>query len=239
MKKTNENKSCFVRILGRASVITTVAIVLNFSPCTQAEAAEPDVILTISVVKYAVQPVEEDSVRPEARMQASGPSRGHRNGSLSARPYLLWSSIATQPLAFFSWNGTERSSSPRGQCCASGERKTTIKHEMVPFFEGIVEASLFLIRAPAQDLSWDEQIRAGRRYQQQSHYSEAEKSFLEALKKAEQFGQADPRLATSWSYEAKTCHAGCRGKPRRSEGSSGQSSGKAQREPAGATQHPY
>ena len=111
-KVKNESKPWLVRTLCRAWVIAVMAIPLNFNPCTQTEAAEPDVILTICAVKCAVQPVEEKNVRSE---------------------------------------------------------------------------------------SWDEQIRTGRRYQQQSLYSEAEKSFLEAFKKAKQFGQADPRLAISLS----------------------------------------
>src|SRR5437867_11348809 len=114
-------------------MITITAIALNFTPHTQAEAAEPDVILTISVVTYAVQPDEEDRVRSKARMDASGPSQGRRNGSFSTKPYLLWSSIAAQTLPFFSRNGTERRPSPRGRRWASGGRKNTIKHEMIPF----------------------------------------------------------------------------------------------------------
>ena len=49
----------------------------------------------------------------------------------------------------------------------------------------------------AQETSWEKYNEAARRAYQQADYAEAEKLLKAALKEAENFGEQDPRLATS------------------------------------------
>ncbi len=49
----------------------------------------------------------------------------------------------------------------------------------------------------AQETAWDRYMAAARQAYEQGHYDEAEKQLLVALKEAENFGEQDPRLATS------------------------------------------
>src|SRR5213594_2030633 len=50
-----------------------------------------------------------------------------------------------------------------------------------------------------QETSWEKATKAGTQQLKQGHYSEAEKSYLEALAEAEEFGSNDARLAYSLS----------------------------------------
>ena len=59
MKKTNEIKPSFGRIVGQTLVITAAAMLLNFSPPTPAGATQPDVTLKIWVANYAQVPKRE------------------------------------------------------------------------------------------------------------------------------------------------------------------------------------
>jgi len=59
VKKTNEIKPSFGRIVGQTLVITAAAMLLNFSPPTPAGATQPDVTLKIWVANYAQVPKRE------------------------------------------------------------------------------------------------------------------------------------------------------------------------------------
>ena len=53
---------------------------------------------------------------------------------------------------------------------------------------------------------WDKYAEAGEKAYEQGEYAEAEKQFTAALKEAENFGEQDPRLATSLNNLALSIH---------------------------------
>lgn len=61
----------------------------------------------------------------------------------------------------------------------------------------LLVAVLSSLTAIAQEISWDQQMDAGRKALEARHYSEAEKDYKAALEEAEGFGSSDPRLITS------------------------------------------
>lgn len=72
-----------------------------------------------------------------------------------------------------------------------------INQRAVPILAAILSVTFFAELVSAQSSPWDDLIDAGIKYYQQGHFPEAEKLYLKALKKAEQFGSEDRRVATT------------------------------------------
>jgi tetratricopeptide (TPR) repeat protein len=73
----------------------------------------------------------------------------------------------------------------------------------------LVPLSILLLVAngSAQVASWEDENSAGLRAYQQRNYADAEKFFNSAFKQATEFGERDPRLATSLNNLASLEHA--------------------------------
>ena len=72
-------------------------------------------------------------------------------------------------------------------------------HTAVLLLLAIPWFTLCVTRVSAQSPSWDTHAAAGRRYFEEGRYAEAEKQYLEAVRKAEEFGPKDSRLSVSLS----------------------------------------
>ena len=62
---------------------------------------------------------------------------------------------------------------------------------------GVLGNTLSTPNSLAQDLTWEQYTVAARDLRAQNRYQEAEKLYLDALKRAEGYGAEDPRVATS------------------------------------------
>src|SRR5687768_613260 len=73
-----------------------------------------------------------------------------------------------------------------------------MKHRVIAaLLLGILQVTFSISRSLAQDLTWEQYTIAAKDLRAQSRYQEAEKLYLDALKRAEENGPEGPRVATS------------------------------------------